>query len=126
MKNILGVDHGTKRIGLAIARGGLKIAYPLTTIANNEYSLQALQAVVDEEQVGQLVIGLPRSLAGNDTEQTVLARTFAEELKSLGLPVALHDEAATTVAAVEKGATKANKDAWAAALILQSYLEERE
>lgn len=124
-QNLLGIDHGTVRVGLAVARGGVSIAYPLTTLANDEKLLAGLQSVVDEEKIDSIVLGLPRNLQAQDTEQTAIVRDFEKQLKKLGLPVVLQDETTSTERAVSKGASKADKDAWAAAVILQDYLDSQ-
>ena len=124
--HILGIDHGTKRVGLAVARGGVRIAYPLGTLVNNEQLLAELQSVIDEEKIGLIVLGLPRNLKAQDTDQTRLVRQFSKDLKTLGVKVDFQDETTTTERAVEKGAGKADKDAWAAALILQDYLDRKQ
>lgn len=123
-QNFLGIDHGTVRVGLGVARGGVRIAYPLTTLPNDDSLLSALQSVIDEERIHEVVLGLPRNMSAQDTDQTRIVREFAKQLQALSVPVHLQDETTSTERAVAKGATKDNKDAWAAALILQDYLDK--
>ena len=121
--NILGIDHGTKRIGVAIARGGVKIAYPLTTILNDSQTVDSIKTLIEIEKVTLIVLGLPRNLKAQDTQQTRLVREFKDDISELGIDVHFQDETTSTDRAIERGAGKADKDAWAAALILQDYLE---
>ena len=121
--NILGIDHGTKRIGLAIARGGVKLAYPLKTIENDQFTLEKFKKIIAEEKVKKIILGLPRNLSAQDTKQTAIVREFGEQLAQLGIEMDWQDETSSTERAISKGATKADKDAWAAAFILQDYLD---
>jgi len=121
--NILGIDHGLKHIGLAIARSGVKIAYPLSTIDNDDETVTKLQKIIDEEKISTVVLGLPRNLSAEDTDQTKVVRDFQRVLEKHSIQTVFQDETSSTERAYAKGATKADKDAWAAAIILQDYLE---
>ncbi len=112
----LGIDYGGRRIGLAIAEEGIKVARPLTIVS----SLDELKKIVTEQAVTDLVLGLPRSLDGNDTDQTKAVRTFATQLQSLNLPLTFQDEAGTSPKQKSKSAPV---DDQAAAIILQDYLD---
>ena len=126
---ILALDVGGVRIGVAMADAELKFANPLTTLINNEAIWDALSALIQENQVQKVVVGLPRSLQGNETPQTQICREFAESLSErLQIAVALQDEAATSVKAEAelrsrgKHYEKADIDALAATYILEDYL----
>ncbi len=127
--NFLALDVGTKRVGVAVARGGVRIASPLTTLTNDDGFWDSLQAVINTEDIGTVVVGLPRGLEGQDTAQTMYCRQFAENLeRRFSLPVILQDEALTSVKAEEelqargKPFEKGAVDALAATYILEDYL----
>lgn len=127
--NLLAIDYGASRVGLALADTELKIARPLATLINNANLVDELKKVVSDNSVSQLVVGLPRNLDGDDTPQTAKARQFASELeRALKLPVYLIDEAATSIDAEAKlkqsgkPYDKADIDSLAAALILDNFL----
>jgi putative holliday junction resolvase len=128
MKNFLGIDYGYARIGLAVGDDELKIARPLTTLESVADPLSALKDIVQSQHISGLVLGLPRGLDGQETQQTVEVRAFASQLESLGLPIHLQDEAATSSAAAERSTAskrkqrKAALDAEAASIILQDFL----
>lgn len=129
----LALDVGAKRIGVAVARLEVGIASPLVTLTNDETVWERLQQLVDEHDTGTFVVGLPRGLDGQETDQTRETETFMAELRArVGLPVHAQDEAATSLKAEEE--LKARKkpygrgdiDALAATYILEDYLRERE
>ncbi len=129
--NILALDVGERRIGVALANTLAKLPSPLTTIANNQETWQNLRSLIDEHGVTHLVVGLPRNLSGDDTAQTAYCREFAETLKEkFSLDVTLQDEALTSHKAEEElksrktGFDKAAVDALAATYILDDYLGE--
>lgn len=125
-KGYLGIDHGSRRIGLAVATAELKVARPLETLPNDDEFMTRLAELVSEHEITDLVIGRPRNLAGHETAQTRAARAFADELASLDLLIHLQDEALTSELAAESlgvGAAKAEIDRAAAAIILQDYLD---
>jgi putative Holliday junction resolvase len=130
--NILALDAGERRVGIAIANSLARLPSPLTTLERDSDFWDNLQSLVKTESIGLLVVGLPRNLDGNDTSQTRSSRKFAEEAaQRLGLKVELQDEAATSkLAEAElnrrgKRFEKAEVDALAAMFILEDYLNTR-
>lgn len=126
---VLALDVGGVRIGVAMADAELKFANPLTTLTNDGTIWEQLAALVQENQVETLVVGLPRSLQGHDTAQTQICRDFAAEASErLKIAVELQDEATTSVKAEQelrsrgKPYEKADIDALAATYILEDYL----
>jgi putative holliday junction resolvase len=126
---ILGVDFGSKRIGVATGDDDLKIAQPLTTITGDD-PLRRLATIIANEEAKLVVIGLPRGLDGQETAQTLVAREFARQVEfELGVSVELQDEAGTSSVAEDrlKAAGRAYEaadiDAEAACIILQDYLD---
>jgi putative Holliday junction resolvase len=130
----LGIDHGSKRIGLAISDPDGKVALPVGTLARRglERDLAAIRELVEARQVERIVVGLPLHMDGRAGREAEAARAFAGRLASeLGLPVDTIDERWTTREAERalratgrKGKKKrAVIDSVAAALFLRTYLE---
>jgi putative holliday junction resolvase len=131
---LLGLDVGTKTIGLALSDTRRVIASPLDTIRRRRFrdDMGILSALIDRHGVGGLVIGLPLTLAGGDGPRTQGVRQFARNLVAVrDLPVAFWDERLST-AAVERAMIAADMtrkrrgeivDRVAAAYILQGCLD---
>lgn len=117
----LGIDYGEKRIGLALSDPEGRIAFPHATVGR----LEDICAVIPQQEVGAIIIGLPLALDGADTDETRMVRAFAARLAELlPLPVVFENEMFTTKIAEAHSATE-HADAAAAALILQSYLDKQ-
>jgi putative Holliday junction resolvase len=134
-RRLIGLDVGTKTIGLALSDTRRVIASPLETIRRRgrfRDDAAALLALVDRHDVGGAVVGLPLALAGNDSPMTQSVRQFARNLLALrDLPLLLWDERLST-AAVTRGMIAADLsrkrraelvDKAAAAYILQGCLD---
>lgn len=126
---LLGLDVGSVRVGVALARSDVRIAQPLTTIDNNEEMYDAIEALTKEHGVTAIVVGWPRGMQGQVTEQTRYAEAFTEALRQhVKLPLHLQDEALTSQKAEaelrnrNKPFEKAEIDALAATYILDDYL----
>ena len=133
---LLAFDFGHKRIGVAIGNTLTRAARPLTTLHVEQQGAReaALRALIAEWEPQKLVVGLPVYVDGTEHEMTQRARRFACWLeKTFRLPVALVDERLTTQAAqslLEESGQRGEKarairDAVAAQVILQAYLDER-
>ena len=129
--SIVALDIGDKRIGVAKASVIARLPSPHSVISNDKSVIQTIKSLVEAEAAIALVIGLPRNLEGEDTNQTKRVRVFANELKkSLDLPVYLQDESLTSVQAADelKGqVVRYNKgaiDKLAATYILGDFLAE--
>lgn len=133
---ILGIDYGTKRIGIAIADLETKIATPLSTLQGRNEATRDARIVTDlgaAENAECFVVGLPVNMDGTDSPQTTLTRRFITELGRLSkLPVHLQDERLSSFAAEEvldiAGISAAKRkgltDRIAAQKILQAYLDQ--
>ena len=101
MGRLLGVDYGDSRIGLALSDPLKMIASPYKTIQNegSEKCLQSLQAIIKEDEVEAVVVGLPIGMKGQETAQTKKVREFATSLAILSLPIYLEDERLSSVSA---------------------------
>lgn len=130
--NILCLDVGEKRVGVALLRTSPRIPVALMTLERRaEHFWQQLTNLLQEHEVGKIVIGLPRGLDGQETAQTTAVRAFAEDLQlHTTLPCIWQDEAVTSVSAeaalkaTGKPYTRGDIDATAAQLILSDYLEQ--
>jgi len=130
-QNLLALDVGERRIGVALANTTAKIASPLVTIIRDGERdvFERIKAIIHEHNIQIVVVGLPRGLEGQETAQTAIARKFADELStSCSVTVHLQDEALTSVMAKDelgaknKPYEKGDVDKLAAAFILQDWL----
>jgi putative holliday junction resolvase len=131
---IAGIDFGRKRIGLAICDE--QAAYPLGTIERRSLKrdLEEIRSQLLARDVSLIVVGLPLSMDGTEGPSARAARTFAEHLAAAtGVAVEMFDERLTSFEARERlaqssasrKARKASRDAVAAAIILEGWLESR-
>ena len=132
MYRILAVDYGEKRIGIALTDPFRMFAKPLVVIPNTENYLYEIKKIVDEQNVGKIVLGLPLNLKGEDSRKTAEVRIVFDKFKEyFSMPIILWDERFTTVEAnrilkEQKYSIKEARkvvDKLAASLILKSYLE---
>ena len=124
----LGVDYGLRRIGLATADEETKIAVPLRTLVRDSDAgaLVELRALVQNEKIGQVVIGMPLGMDGNSTEMSGVVRAFVVKLQAATeVPVEYENEILTTRMVTHEGVRAQDVDAASAAIILQSYLDKR-
>lgn len=131
---LLGLDVGTKTIGLATCDAAWTFATPLETVARTKFAadLARLAAVTAKERIAGLVVGLPLSMDGSDSPRTQSVRAFSRSIdKALALPLLLWDERLST-AAVERAMIGADLsrarraelvDKLAAAHILQGAID---
>ncbi len=133
---ILAVDHGEKRIGLALSDLTATIASPLRVIVHVSRVIDAAQVadIVSQNDVRLIVIGQSFDEEGNPNLAGRRAARFAEELKNqTNIPIEMWDESFSTqiarAARIELGVSRkkraGHQDAFAAVVILQSYLESR-
>lgn len=132
-KNLMCLDVGTRRIGIALAESIIRIAVPLTTIEvddENHSEIQEINRIIAREDIDILVVGLPRNLSGEETAQSVYTKNFAKNFEFSVDEIVFQDESLTSVHAenllksYKKPYSKADIDMQAAAIILQDYLEE--
>lgn len=131
---LMGLDLGTKTIGLALSDVRLTIASPFDTIRRTKFTkdAEALFALMDRQEVGGLVLGLPIEMDGTEGARCQSTRAFARNLQALRpVPLALWDErlstAAVTRTLLEADSSRARRaevvDKMAAAYILQGALD---
>jgi putative Holliday junction resolvase len=124
---VLALDHGNARCGAAISDPTGTLARPLAVIEPPDPA--AVAAVAREEEAGEVVVGLPVNLSGEEGEQAAAAREFAAALEQvLDIPVSTYDERLTTrmAAASRRAGAGAAEDSIAAAHLLESVLLARE
>ncbi len=137
MARILGIDHGTARIGLAISDEMELVASPLRTLDAAGEPLREIARLVRERAIARIVIGLPLRMSGEHGEAAARVEKFAGELsKALRheVPVELADERLSSVEAeaslsragiTDRRARREVVDQLAAVVILQGWLNER-
>lgn len=131
---LLGVDFGSVRVGLAVSDPDRRMAFPLEirTRESRERDAAFFRALIDREEIGGLVVGLPIHNDGSEGVKAIEARRYGAWLAEVtGLPVAYHDERFTTVLAEsalwDAGLThkrrKERRDKVAAQMLLQAHLD---
>ena len=134
MGRALGIDFGTKRVGLALSDRSNMIASPYKTLnyVSEKDLITQLETIVTKNDIEILVLGLPINMKGEDTAQTIKVRDFKEILSALRIPIVYEDERLSSVSAinslmlqnVKTGHNKPEIDKTAAAIILQQYLDK--
>lgn len=132
---IIGLDVGAARIGVAKVGHGPRIPQPVGDISYSDAAVIGIAEICHQFEAGAVVVGLPRNLQGDDTEQTQFVRDFAVELEAvLEIPIYFQDEAGTTKKAEAEIATHQKRrkdpavtvDSLAAVYILEDYLASNE
>lgn len=130
-QNLLALDVGGKRVGVALADSAIRIAIAYDTINVDGTEVEQIKALLDQEKIDVLVVGYPRNQSGDATSQTAYVESFVDQLQPLDIPIEYQDESVTSIKAEEilkqrkKPYEKGEIDALAASLILQDYLEAR-
>jgi putative Holliday junction resolvase len=132
---VISLDVGDRRIGVAVSDRTGFIARPLTILSRKgqEADIAAIKRLITEQEAAKIIVGLPLSLDGRVGPQAEKVRRFSEALgTSLFIPLELYDERFSTAAVkehreepgIKRKKKRAPDDAEAAAVILQSYLDE--
>ncbi len=133
---ILALDHGTRRIGVAISDELQMIAQPLEFIAAQPFTgfVNRLRQILSEKEVELILVGMPRNMDGSHGPAVLKVEEFVEELKeAFDVPIETRDERLTSAQAnraliqgkVRRERRKEKVDMMAAAILLQSYLDSR-
>lgn len=135
MTRIIGVDHGTRRIGLAVGdtETGMAFARPALRFRAAAAAAEAVWQLAQKEGAALVVIGLPYAMDGMEGPQAAAVRAFGQRLEEIGLEVAYEDERLSSWAAGQQLADAGRRperetgelDSAAAQLILQQYLDAR-
>ena len=119
----LGIDFGSKRIGLSVSDEAGDFAFPLLVLPNSEKALAQILEICKEKNIGEIVIGDSENFQMQKNEIMKEAEHFAEDLKKVsGLPIRFHPEFMTSQEAERLQGKNDMLDASAAAIILKSFL----
>jgi putative holliday junction resolvase len=128
-KQLLALDIGERRIGVAKGDTGVRLAIPLTTLVVDGTELERIKQLIADERAEVLVIGYPRNQSGEATAQTQYVEGVAAQLEGVAAKLVFQDESLTSVMAEQRLNARGGRyekgdiDAEAAAIILQDYLE---
>ncbi len=137
MQKFLGIDFGTKRVGLAISDENGQLAFPFKILKNDAELYDMIHNICGEEDISEIVLGESLDFSGEENVLMEKIKQFKKELEKLNLPIHFQKEFLTTVEARGRGGKEKNNarkvkkveaqkaDAVAAALILQRYLDRR-
>ena len=131
---ILALDHGTKRVGVAVSDEMFIIAQPLEYIPPEPFAafLSRLRQIIGEQEIGQILVGLPRNMDGSYGPAALKVQDFVAALRNaITVPIKTWDERLTSVQAnrfliaanVRRDKRKEKVDKTAAAILLQGYLD---
>lgn len=121
---LLGIDYGSKRVGIALSDESHTIAVPLAVIPNDRTLFREVRGFCESRGVSGIVMGDSKDARGNDNPIMKEVHAFKAELeRDLQLPVELEPEFFTSMQAAKVQGEHVLLDASAAALILQSYLD---
>lgn len=130
---IMALDVGQARIGVALASLEARLPSPFRTLSHNENTFDELKQIIEAQHVTQIVVGLPRGLEGQTTQQTNQTEAFIQRLQqAFDLPIDRQDEALTSQKARNeldargKPYAKGDIDALAATYILEDWLKQAE
>jgi putative Holliday junction resolvase len=124
---VVALDYGSARCGVAVSDPTGTLATPLAAVLrpNTRKGFNRLLAAIRAADPARVVVGLPLSLSGHDSAQTIEARAFAERLAEfVAVPVELYDERFTTALAQQRPGAAA-EDSRAAAVLLEEWLARR-
>ena len=135
MGAVIGLDHGSRRIGVAVGDDETRQAFPRPALQRRSVAtdVQRIAGLARDEGTTRIVLGLPRTMDGSEGTQAAAARAFGEELAAIGLGVDYVDERLTSWQAGEQLSAagrrpdrrSGEKDSAAACLILQEWLDRR-
>lgn len=121
----LGVDYGSKRVGLAISDESLNFSFPLKVLENNDKFLLEFKKVCDENDVSLVVVGESKNFSFDENAIMKDIKVFIENIEKLGIKTVLHPELLTSEEAKRLQGENEMLDASAAAIILKSYLDTK-
>lgn len=120
----LGIDYGSKKVGLAVSDKNGGVAFPLEVIPNTKKLLTQVSDICQQEKIIKIICGLSLDFSGQDNPIAKEAKSFCEQLaEKTGLPLDFENEVLTSVFASQTMVRDDRLDARAAALILQRYLD---
>ena len=129
---ILGIDWGTKRIGIAISNMSAKIAFPRPYIKNNKKAIEEIMTIISKENIKLVLVGIPLMENGGESDSTFDATKFFEKIKNKAkIDVQQFDERYTTRIAenvlesfgMKWQKSREIKDSISAVIMLQGYID---
>jgi len=121
----LGIDYGTKKVGLATSDERGEFAFPREVIVNNASLLEKILEIIKEGKIEEVVIGESKDFKGKDNPVMKNVIAFSKKLDDAGVKVSLEPEFMTSEQARKLQGNHDKIDASAAALILQSFLDRK-
>ena len=135
MSRLIGLDHGSRRIGVAVGETETGMAFARDAILRRNLAadIETIRSMVEREDAALVVIGLPVNMDGTEGEQAASARRFGERLVAIGMTIAYEDERLSSWEAGERLSEAGRRprresgelDSTAARVILQQYLDAR-
>lgn len=120
----LGIDYGSKRVGLALSDEEGKLAFPYVVLENKSDILERVKLIIEKEKVEKIVIGESKNFQGEENKIMLDIKKFADDLKeAVGKEVFYEPEFLSSHQAVQIQGKNSELDASAAAIILQSFLD---
>lgn len=131
LQNYLGIDVGDARIGLALANSIAKIPSPYAVLPNGPGIFEEIKKIISQEDINQVIVGLPRDQQGLETGQSIRSRDFGDKLvRHTSAPIVLADESLSSIRAtvqkVYRGTSKKHLDDVAACYILEEFFNHQE
>lgn len=124
--NVLSIDYGDTRIGLAHGSDSHKIALPLKVIQNNNQIWAELKAIIQEYEINHILVGIPLNFNSQDTQQTLKVRQFIQDLKSkFDIEIEEYDERLTSSLAKRYIPRGQSIDIESARILLEEWLDKR-
>ncbi|KKP69282.1 hypothetical protein A2X44_02740 [candidate division CPR3 bacterium GWF2_35_18] len=128
--NYLGIDFGEKKIGLSLSAGEIARPFLVLRVKSPELGIAEIKEICEEEEVEKIIVGFPES--DKNSEIAAKIKQFAANLsQAINLPLVFQDETLTSYEALQKMIVsgksmkkRRKEDAFAAAIILQDYLDK--
>lgn len=122
----LGIDYGTKKVGLALSDEAGGFAFPHSILKNDRELFGVIQKICEDEKVDALVVGYSLTQHGEENDVVAVTNAFTEKLDTLlSLPVHKQNELFSSVEAHRYQTKKGDRDDSAAAIILQRFLDAK-
>lgn len=126
-----GIDYGKRRTGVAVSDDAARVAVTKETIeaSGQDEVIARIKAIVDEDDINIVVVGMPVNMDGESTEMTAAVERFVEKLRNhLTIPVQTTDERLTTEMAKQllRGVDQKDRDQVAAQILLQNFLDQQQ
>jgi putative holliday junction resolvase len=122
----LGIDYGTKKVGIALSDEEASFAFPYTILKNDPTLFETLRGICEKEGVGMIVLGYSLTQSGKENDVVEQTTYFVEKIKKeFTIPVFMQNELFSSVEAHRYQIKKGDRDDSAAAIILQRFLDSQ-